>query len=212
VKFIKSHNTIFLLLFSVFCSSLILTRNIIEENWTFLFLIKNLGLAWIPYLISQFFKMEGLTKIKMSVVFFFWLLFFPNTIYTITDLEYVFYRPSLKVWFDIIMLFSYAVLSLFLGFASLRNFEIRISKKYSKIKTTVTVIFVLHLGSIGVYLGRYKRLNSSDVFTKPKELFLELIEVFSSPFNDSNLYIITIVFTMAMYIVYYRLYHFSKNH
>jgi len=212
LTFLKSHNTVYLLLFSVFCSCLIFTRIVIEGNLTFLFLIKNLGLAWLPYLISQFFKITSLTKTKMGIALFFWLLFFPNTIYTITDLEYVFYRPSLKVWFDIIMLFSYAVLSVFLGLASLRNFEVLMLKKYGKMKSTILVIVALQLGSIGVYLGRFKRLNSSDVLTKPKELFLELNEIFSSSLGDSNLYIITIVFTIAMYILYYGVFHFAKNH
>ena len=211
LSFLKSRNTIFLLIFSVFSSCLIFIRVVTENEMTFLFLIKNLALAWIPYIVSQGFKYERIKGIGLVAIFLFWLLFFPNTLYTTTDLIYIYRKPGLKVWFDIVLLLSYTICALFLAFGSLKNFENRIKKKYGRLKTVLLVLAVLHLGSIGDYLGRFKRLNSSDVFTNPAKLVSEILTIVKNPFQDMNLYIITFVFTLSMYIFYYGIFNFSKN-
>jgi len=212
ISFLKSHNTIFLLLFSVFCSALIFVRVVVEGEMTFLFLIKNLGLAWLPYLISQGFRLEKMSKGWFVLIFLLWLLFFPNALYSTTDLFYIYRKPRLKVWFDIVLLLSYVLLALFLAFASLKNLEVLLYKRYTRFKSTVFIIGILYLASVGVYLGRFKRLNSSDIFTRPKHLLQEVMNVVIHPFEDVNFYIITFVFTISMYLFYYGLFHFAKNH
>lgn len=212
IKFLKSHNTIYLLVFSAFSIMLVLFRAWIIKDATFLFLIKNLALAWIPYFVSYFFKVEKIRGWYLFLLIFFWLLFFPNTLYLVTDLFQLWPRNFVSVWFDLILLFSFALIGLLLAFGGLKNFEERMAKVYGKKKASVFCFLVLFLGSHGVYLGRFKRLNSSDIFIQPSHLFKEIFDVAAHPFEDVNFYATTFVFTLFTYLFYYGVFHFAKSH
>jgi len=101
-----------------------------------------------------------------------WLLFFPNSIYLITELNFSHRRSDddVPLWYDIVQTLTLtlsgianAVLSL--AMAQLGFIVIMVDPNGSEIPVSswVFVAVVLLLGSIGVYLGRYLRLNSWDV-------------------------------------------------
>lgn len=209
-SFLISHNTKFLALFSAFSVLLIFIRMFVVENDTFLFLIKNLGLAWISYLLSHFFYLQS--KILKNGIGLLALLFFPNTLYMVTDLFQLWPKNHISVWFELIHLLSFAITSLFLGFGTLQNFEKYFLKRFKKRTVNVSIFLIIYLGSFGVYFGRFVRLNSSDVFLRPKFLVAELVEIISHPFDDVNFYGTTFLFALLCYFLYYGIYNFAKNH
>jgi len=210
ISFLKSHNTIYLLVFSAFCIALILIRIYIVKNDTFLFLIKNLGLAWIPYFLSHFFTLKS--KYFRFFVILLSLLYFPNTLYMVTDLFQLWPKNHISVWFELIHLFSFAMVSLFLGFGTLQNFEKNILLKTSKKYVAIYTFLIIYLGSFGVYLGRFVRLNSSDILLDPLHLFTEVSSAILHPLDDVNFYGTTLIFAVFIYILYYGVFNFAKNH
>ena len=209
---LKSHNTKYLLLFSAFSVILLGIRIYFAPDYTFLFLAKNLALAWVPFLISQVFRLQLNSKVKFFGVVFCWLLFFPNTIYMLTDLFQLWQRHYISLWYDLILILSFGFTALFLGLGSLKSFEkevlIRNNIKYVNIYT----FLVIYLGSIGVYLGRFVRLNSSDIFLNPRHLIDNVIAVFAKPFAEVDFYWTTLVFAVFIYFLYYGIFNFAKNH
>jgi uncharacterized membrane protein len=132
----------------------------------------NLFLSWIP-LIAAFFinnltRRFGRLPISVIMVSLFWLAFFPNAPYMITDLAHltVDYQRDLT-WHDTIMLFCYAEVSLFNGLVSLYWIHQTWRRVFSKRISTTLLLLSLPLAGYGVYLGRIKRLNSWDIMNDP---------------------------------------------
>jgi uncharacterized membrane protein len=210
LSYLKSHNTIFLALFSLFSIMLVSIRFLLIDK-TDIFLVMNLGLAWIPYLLSYVFTLKKINKLVLILIGVIWLLFFPNALYMVTDLFQLRPRVFVNIWFDLMMLLSFALVGLFLGFSSLKNVENLMTLKFGKRKAQLSIIIVMYLGSLGVYFGRFIRLNSWEVFSMPAVLIRKVLNVFSNPFYDANFYATTLVFTIFCYFLYYGLYHFAKN-
>jgi uncharacterized membrane protein len=211
LSFLKSHNTIYLALFSVFCISLLFVRFLLIDG-TFLFLTINLALAWIPYLLSYVFRIEKINKVVLISVGFAWLLFFPNALYIVTDLLNCTRRNFVSHWFDLTMMISFAITGLFLAFGALKNLEDFLIIKTEKTNSKIAIFLTLYIGSQGFYFGRFIRLNSWEVITQPLELFEKVLSVFSSPLDDVNFYAIPFLYTILLSFFYYGLFHFGKNH
>lgn len=132
----------------------------------------NLFLSWIP-LIAAFFinnitRRFGRLPVLVILVSLFWLAFFPNAPYMITDLAHlsVDYQRDLT-WHDTIMLFCYAEVSLFNGLVSLYWIHQTWRRVFSKKVSTSLLLASLPLAGFGVYLGRIRRMNSWDVIHEP---------------------------------------------
>lgn len=141
-----------------FIAILIAARIIYSGNNLYLFLVWNLFLAWIPYVISLYFKKSiSKTKIVQVLLFTSWLLFFPNALYIVTDIIHVKETEAAPVWFDAILLFVSSFAGLALAFASIINVENLLRHYFHKRFANALVIFLLFVGSFGVYLGRFQR-------------------------------------------------------
>ncbi len=64
------------------------------------------------------------------------------------------------------------------------------------------ILFILFLGSFGVYLGRFLRWNSWDIVSNPFQLLLSIGHRVVSPFDHVQTWGITIVFTVFFYLLY----------
>jgi len=140
----------------------------------------NLFLSWIP-LIAAFFinnitRRFGRLPFLVIMVSLFWLAFFPNAPYMITDLAHlsVDYQRDLT-WHDTIMLFCYAEVSLFNGLVSLYWIHQTWRRVFSKKVSTSFLLASLPLAGFGVYLGRIRRMNSWDIIHDPKIILENLL-------------------------------------
>ena len=149
---------------------------------TYLFLIWNLFLAWIPYWISMY--LEKLPKKWMAVpMLCAWLVFLPNAPYIVTDLLHVRYHPPVPMWYDTMLIFSFAWTGLLLGYLSLLDVQQFLKKNIGKKMAAALIWLAIVLCAFGVYLGRYQRWNSWDVLTQPYQLFWDIIAVLMHPIN-----------------------------
>lgn len=123
-----------------------------------------------------------------AFLFCLWLLFFPNTIYVLTDFTH-FFNQSEKMSSALLFLlvFEYTALfsvGIFTFFVCIYLFE-KFVKNHSLIKNKMWTPFVAVLGinllvSIGVMMGRVQRTNSWDVVTNPFKVIIDLSYVLQS--------------------------------
>lgn len=180
----------------------------VRGSISFLFLIWNLFLAWVPYLISL--SLETVSKRTGSRLFngailLTWLLFFPNAPYIVTDLLHLKSRSPIPKWYDMMLLVSFAWTGLMLGFLSLYETQLYLRKRLNAGLVWALTIIAIILCAFGIYLGRFLRWNSWDAITKPTSLLQELATSFSSPMVYSTSFSITVVFSGFLLLAYLTL-------
>jgi uncharacterized membrane protein len=171
---------------------------------TYLFLVWNLFLGGIPLLIAPLLLQAKKLYLRI-ILFACWLLFFPNSLYIITDFTHLRPRQSVPLWFDIILLFSAVLNGMMMAFVSLAGIERFLRLKYSTIKSNLILSGCLFLSSFGIYLGRFLRLNSWDVVTNPAVLGNEIIDRLFNPYQYEGTWNVTIVFTLFFAVFYFTI-------
>jgi len=143
-----------------------------------MFLIWNLFLAGIPYAISQLVRRSVFLKkpsLLLLSVLFIWTLFLPNAPYIITDLIHLNHIHSNLIWFDALLIFLFAANGLLLAILSMVDVYIILKEKWNNTAASLSMILISFLTGFGIYLGRYLRWNSWELFTQPHHLFQDVI-------------------------------------
>ncbi|MFZ5376175.1 MAG: DUF1361 domain-containing protein [Patescibacteria group bacterium] len=173
---------------------------------TYLFLSWNLFLAFIPYALSSFairfwpFKKYWPIIISLLVL---WLLFFPNAPYILTDFIHLKQRLGIPLWFDALLLTSFSLNGLLFGFLSMMHVHAYIdSHRRNRLVGWLVIVTSLLLSSFGIYLGRFLRWNSWDVFSEPKVFVVEVLRtVFTGDLQTETLSV-TLAFFLFMIFHY----------
>ncbi len=198
--------TILLVFMTLFCFSLSIFRYYISETKVFLFLNWNLFLAWIPFAISSFLLIFNIkSKISLAFAIAVWILFFPNSPYILTDLFHLKIRSSVPIWYDLVVILSYAWTGLFCGFISLLDIEKLLSGYFKKTTISYITIFFLFLTSFGVYLGRFLRWNSWDILNNPFGLFNDIIVRIIYPMEYTKTWGVTILMGIMLNFMYFMM-------
>lgn len=202
-------NFLLLILATGFCFSLLSFRYYHTSLITYRFLVWNLFLAWIPYWLSILWlaipRIQN-WKTGMLGIFMTWLLFLPNAPYILTDLFHLHPRGRVPLWYDLILLLSFAGTGLLLGFLSLYHWHRLISKHWGEIGGGLFATFCLVMSSYGVYLGRYLRWNSWDLFTHPEILLRELARQWLFPWAHTTMYKVILVLSAFLILAYFVMY------
>lgn len=171
-------------------------------------LIWNLFLAWIPYGISVLMvRKEHWFKSPLAFypTVFLWLLFFPNAPYIITDMFHLQARPQIPLWYDLLLIFSFAWNGLILGYLSLMKVERQIVHRAGVRVAQVFVFAVIALGAYGVFLGRFLRWNSWDFLVNPFALIWEMAEMMVHPFHFQGVWGMTLLLSILTGLMYFTL-------
>jgi len=177
------------------------------------FLIWNLFLAWIPFLISYFtytiMRNRSQILIIIPIAAFFWLLFFPNAPYLLTDFQHLAGQwRDLPVWYDVMMLVWFAFTGLLLGMVSLFLMHDVVRREFGGGSGWAFVITVAGLSSVGIYAGRFLRWNSWDIFSNPAGMALFTIRRLQDPSLQSIGFIgLFSAFFLFLYIALYTFGH-----
>jgi uncharacterized membrane protein len=180
-------------------------------NSEYVSLLWNLFLAWIPFAIAlhvyEAYRRRA-ARLSLWTGGLLWLVFFPNAPYIVTDLKYLRTWTGAPLWYDAVLLSAAAGCGLLLGFASLYTMQAVIRRALGTVNAWLFAVVVLGLSSFGVYLGRFQRWNSWDVFTRPRVLATDLWSGLVDPLAHPKMIAGTIVFTVflaATYLVFYSL-------
>jgi uncharacterized membrane protein len=209
---LKSNLSLSFLSLSLFGVFLLLTRVYWTHSFTYSFLFWNLFLAYIPLFISYLVVKIGN---RNSWLFFtgtgIWLLFFPNCHYILTDLFHLHQRPFIPIWFDLLLILTFAWTGLLLGFQSLVNIELALAKKFSNLIARICAIFFLFMASFGIYLGRFQRWNSWDILCQPFSLIKEIAHRFIHPEMHPRTWAVTFFLGFLLCLMYFSLKPFSEK-
>lgn len=163
--------------------SLAFFRFYLANSILFGFLLWNLFLAAIPMGFAMVFSAfdKHAARWKMLIVLSLWLLFFPNAPYIITDLVHLYPRRGVPFWYDLVLIFTFAWNGLMLGYVSLLFIQQKIEELYSRTLAWAFAIGSMSLGAFGIYLGRFDRWNSWDIFQEPLPLLRDIASYFMHP-------------------------------
>lgn len=198
--------TILLIVMSVFSLGLSLFRFILTDSQMFLFLNWNLFLAFIPWIISTLIIVNNYNnKLHLFLLIIIWLLFFPNSPYILTDLFHLRISNAAPIWYDLVVVLSFAWTGLLFGFLSLMDIEELLNKYFGRKTIILFTISFLFLAAFGIYLGRFLRWNSWDIISNPFGLFNDILDRVVNPFNHPRTWGVTILMGALLNMMYFTL-------
>jgi uncharacterized membrane protein len=172
-------------------------------------LLWNLILAWIPFILAVAVYdglRRGAARTPLVVGGVLWLLFFPNAPYLVTDLKYLRGVNGVPLVYEVVVTSTAAIVGLALGYGSLYLMQAVVRRLAGAVNAWFFVLGTLALSSFGVYLGRFQRWNSWDVFSQPGALFADLWRAATDPGDHVRAAELAVLFTgflAASYLVFY---------
>lgn len=129
----------------------------------------NLFLASVPLVFSTLFRKTLLSQntIVAALAFGGWLLFFPNAPYVLTDLFHLRSPVGVPLWFLFVTLLSCGATGAWLGYLSLAEVQDAVARRWGSRVGWALAASSLFVAAFGIYLGRFLRWNSWDVFVHP---------------------------------------------
>lgn len=183
-----------------------ITRFFMFESRYFVYLLWNIFLAIIPFIISSILLWYALKKRLTTAVFIvggiIWILFLPNAPYLVTDIIHLGRNYSAPLLYDTFLVFTSAWVGLLLGLYSLSHIDKIMHLKYSKRMSSIILTIIILLTSFGMYLGRFLRFNSWDVVSNPSLLFSNIHKILSEPRGYTDAYIFTGLSFLFLYVSY----------
>lgn len=191
-----------LICFALFTVLLIILRIIRSSEWRYISIAWNLFLAFIPLLFSSL-----LLRVKKRMIFqipmmAFWLLFFPNAFYLITDLIHLEEVSGAPLWYDAMLLFAASVtgvLAALISFSQVMRFATGYINKGLYLHLIASLL--MFAAAFGVYLGRFSRWNSWDIFIHPIALTADIAKRFLFPGKFMQTWVFTAVATVLFYLL-----------
>ncbi len=221
--FLRSETDQLLTLSMLFSCLLVAARIYHTGKLTFVFMPWNLFLAYVPYFISTSLtrmnlagsptrlgtRADHLLRITGLIA---WLLFIPNSFYILTDLYHLAdNHRNIRVpeWFDLILILSFAWNGLLLGILSTRQVEKLLAPNASFLGRCVFLYPIMWLNALGVFIGRYLRYNSWDIFTNPLDLLRDIITMIAHPLRHHDAWSMIFCYSILLTLIYGL---FTKNH
>lgn len=209
VSFTISRPTSSLVLLTLLSIVLLMVRDIKTQELRGIYLLWNLFLAWVPlFFVLVARRYQSLQRIsgKLHYVVIYtclgaWLLFFPNSPYIITDLIHLTESQRHLLWFDSVSFFVVALAGLATGLYSLYVAHQIIKKLTNKFLAWSILTTSVVLSGFGLYLGRFVRFNSWDLFTNPIFLLRKSFQELQNPLAIQT----TMVFSLVVMVLYVSL-------
>lgn len=176
-------------------------------------LVWNLFLAWIPFVLAlQVYERyrRGAARVYLLVGGVLWLLFFPNAPYIVTDFKWLRDSTGAPIWYDVVLVSAGAWAGLLLGFISLYLMQAVVRRALGALNAWLFVLFALVLSSFGIYLGRFQRSNSWDVFVRPRTFAGDVWTRLADPDEYARVVAVTVLFTAFLAATYLVFYSFAR--
>ena len=188
-----------LLFASIVATTMIVLRALYSGRLLYSFLIWNLILAWLPFLFAWMAYRKPFIAVLYGPL---WLLFFPNAPYLVTDLIHLRQFDAVPIWYDAIMLFTFALTGLMLGFMSLYMMQSLVARRFGTVWSWLFVVTAVGMSGYGVYIGRFLRWNSWDIFTQPFGLLSDIANSLFNPAFFPKTYTVSFSLSAIMLFAY----------
>lgn len=185
----------------------LLSALILFKFWHLKYLIWNIGLAFIPYLLSLLISEKKANKFVKLIAAPLWLFFYPNAIYLYTDAIHLsnsqFYTvyPNVEYVMDIYLWASFSIMmfaivfGIVLSYVSFNNIVSALKLKTVGKYSALTVLSLLT--GVAIYIGRFLRFNSWDVLTNLNGL----IDFVKSGFTKEAIYFIILFSAFHFFVI-----------
>lgn len=194
---------------SCLCIGILAARMIHLHTTGYRFLLWNLFLAWIP-LVCALAAERMRSRVGVAACGAAWLVFLPNAPYILTDLAHARGTTGNWFWYDLIMLLSFALTGLLLGYVSLYVMQKLVARRFGNVIGWLFAIGTLGLCSFGIYLGRFERFNSWDVVFNPFELAITIWSRVRHPFDYPWTYALSFMLAALLVAIYAGLFSFAR--
>ena len=175
------------------------SRILFVKEYGYLYMNWNLFLALVPVFLVYLYEKEHVSFLRF-LTFILWFLFFPNAVYLVTDFIHLRTSgPDWMLWYDGMMLFLYASVGVLSSSFSLMRMKERVFHLFSKVNRGIFLFVVALFSSFGIYLGRYIRMNSWDVFLNPASAIRQIVSTIGDKYAHP-VFLMTIVF-FTMFII-----------
>lgn len=170
------------------------------------FLIWNIFLASVPLGIMCLVHSKWIKKTWIiTLLLIFWLLFYPNSMYVITDLIYldkdlfmstvgmsssIKYTKNLIAYVAFFHIFLGAILGILLAVESIKPVISFVIKKKNQIWAFGSVVLISILSSFAIYVGRFFRYNTWD--------FLNLFNILKDFFESFSMFTVVFIVGFSM--------------
>lgn len=164
-------------------------------------LIWNMILALVAYDAAVLTTISKKQKWLYPLLLVVWLAFYPNTFYMLTDLVHMTWVGD-TLWNPVSMrLFMAFVPSILFGvYCGIESWNIlRERWKWTWWLDMLMVAALSYLSSLAIYIGRYDRLNSWDLVTRPQLVVQKLLETFQ---KDRLVFILGFTFIQIMTLLF----------
>ena len=192
------------------CLMLVAARIIYTGKLQYAFLIWNLFLAWLPLILallaSEKYGNGSSRNWRFVTLACAWLLFFPNAPYIFTDLIHLTRGYFTHFWVDMVLILTCALTGLIIGFLSLFLMQSIVLRMFGRTASWFFIAAVAGLSGIGIYLGRFERLNSWDILFKPMALSRRFTNWATDPLAHSGSIALAGLFATFLFIAYLMLY------
>lgn len=177
------------------------------------YMVWNLFLGWLPLVFilgllrtlqrKRWSSWEG---IGWSLL---WLGFLPNSFYLISDLIHIHEAQVAEMTYTAVVLMSFAIDGLLLGFISIYLFHIELKKRLPAGTARNIIVGILALCSFAIYLGRDLRWNSWDVLVNPAGILLDISNRIIEPLAYPRMFVITGAFFVLLTTLYLALWNIA---
>ncbi|GGA44885.1 DUF1361 domain-containing protein [Paenibacillus physcomitrellae] len=209
----KWYVVLILALVTIVCLKTLYDFQLTSGRRPYLFIFWNMFLAWLPVvfmlLIDWALQLApgGFRRLLLAGFGLLWLGFYPNAAYLVTDLLHVFanypVETSTRFWLEIhfwdhlLAMLLTAVLGLLLGSFSLLSIHEEVRRRFGVFLGWLFAGLMLGLGSFGIYMGRFVRWNTWDLWENPRMIRQDLLDLV----NDAGQRSFAVDFCMKMFML-----------
>ncbi len=196
----------------LFSLAIISWRVIYTGQPTYIFLVWNLMLAFIPFAISElgFNPNKKVSAFSNVLALLGCVAFLPNSPYIITDLFHLRWHTAPSIWYDTVLIVSFAWNGMLLFFHTLINLDEKLLSRFGKVSAWTIKLIIIGLCAFGIYLGRYLRFNSWDVISDPYALIYEIGHRVLYPFQHPLTWSMTVLYTLFLVFTYLNFVGFRR--
>jgi len=205
-RFLAEQSFYAVALASALACAILAARIVRTHHGTYVFLVWNLFLAWVPYLwrlcaaaVQRRHPRDWWRLLAPGAL---WLLFFPNAPYLVTDFVHLWERPPVPLWYDLGMLAAFALSGCFLAVASLHTMQTLVRRSAGGAASWLFFGVSVGLSGLGVYLGRVQRWNSWDLFFYPRDVLADAVRPLLYPLSHIHPLGVSGMFAALLLICY----------
>lgn len=184
---------------------LLFARSVDAGNGRYYFLLWNMVLAAAPLGLAIWLRLRLVSSSWLSwknlVITTFWVLFLPNSFYLVTDLVHLAQTYEVSIYYDVVLFMSFIVNGFITGYMSMYLVHVELARRVRRRDAHAVMGVILLVTSFAIFLGRFLRWNSWDVFLHPAGLLFDVSNQFIDPVSPSA-FVTTVSFFVLLSSTY----------